>query len=378
MTPKPRALLITPVLPLPTGSGRSIRAWAWLMDMKRTHDVRVVVCAPEPPPASDPSVRFVAAHVPIETRWRRAAALLLPFLALRPGFATDWPQIDDEDFDRAVADHNPDRIVVFRLYLHDIATAAARRFPDARLEIDLDDLESRTRRSVAGALLRLGRPLRAAREFALSLQYAVAERFLMARYHAIHLAAPDDMPLLCGKAALFPNRVGRPATAVAPSRSRLLFTGTLNYPPNEEAARFLIAELAPALAASPRLQLCIAGRNATPQLRSLLAMHPEIEFIDGAEDLVPCFATALAVLVPLRAGGGTKLKTIEAFACALPVVSTREGVRGLGAQAGEHYLPAETPRQFADAIARIAGDPALAARLGENGQSLWQQRFTLS
>ena len=384
MTEKPRAILLTPVLPLPSGSGRSMRAWAWLNHLGRTHDVHVLVCGPELAPGRlrqdypAASVYFIGANVPHGTRWRRRLTMLFPFLLLLRGFGTDWLQIQEPG---NVPDREPDLVLVFRLYLHDVARAILCRFPGARTEIDLDDLESRTRLSIAGALLRLGRPRQAAREAALSVQYAIAERRIAAGYDAAHVAAPEDVSRLgrrlSRKTGVFANRIGEPDAKGDAAPWRLLFTGTLDYPPNEEAAWFLVRDVAPLLGHLPGVRLCIAGRHAPAALRALFADRPGIELIEDADDLTACFATALAVLVPLRAGGGTKLKTIEGFAHARPVISTPQGVRGLGAAAERHYLAARTPAQFVTAITRIADDPILASRIGNAGRALWRERFFL-
>jgi polysaccharide biosynthesis protein PslH len=81
------------------------------------------------------------------------------------------------------------------------------------------------------------------------------------------------------------------------------------------------------------------------------------------------------VVVPLRAGGGSKLKTLEAFAHQRPVVSTGHGVRGLDVTPGVHYLPAESPAEFANAIARLAQDPALALRIAQAGRALCAKAY---
>lgn len=388
MTDKPHALLLTPVLPLPTGSGRAMRSWVWLHHLGQTHEVHVLVCAPAPEdlPRDYPaaSVRFIPARVPPGTRWRRRLTILFPFLVLLRGFGTDWLQLEDSRDLAAcgLSEKKPDLVLVYRIYLDDIAAAILRECPDARTGIDLDDLESHTRLSVAGAMLRLGHPRKALRLAAISVQYAIAERLIAPRYDAAYVAAPEDIPRLgrrlSRKTGVFANRIGAPPAARSDAAPwRLLFTGTLNYQPNEEAVRFLVRDVAPLIGQLSGARLCIAGHRATAPLRGLLARHPDIELIEDADDLSPFFATALAVLVPLRAGGGTKLKTIEGFAHARPVISTSEGVRGLGAEAGRHYLAAQTPAEFAEAIIRIVRDPALADRIGQAGRALWQERFSI-
>jgi glycosyltransferase involved in cell wall biosynthesis len=254
------------------------------------------------------------------------------------------------------------------------------------MEIDLDDIESRTRWSVAGSLIRMGRYLEALRRVGSGAQYAMLERFMPGRYVKAWLANGLDgsgwRTRLASTVAERPNRISvPPASALQhPSQTstlRLLFIGTLDYPPNEEAVLDLVNLHLPELA--KRLHrpwaLCVVGRHASDQLVAILKQAPQIEFIPDADDLVGCYRSAHVVVVPLRAGGGTKLKTLEAFAHMRPVVSTAHGVRGLRVAANEHYLAAETPAEFADAIVRLASDPALAQRIALAAHALCKQRY---
>jgi hypothetical protein len=386
MTGRAGALLLTPVLPRPHGSGRAMRAWAWLAELAREHAVHVLVCGP--PEALEPgapaaTVRFLGPVLALPPLPQQLLGLALPAIVpARPALAFDWPR------PAALPAIPPPvaRIVVFRLYLHHVAQALAARFPAATLELDMDDLESATRAEVAGVLLRLGRPLAALRNALGAVQYRCIERGLRAGYGRAWFAAAEDLGHLgAGLARAGGVRVNRvpapaPAAAGADARTHLLFTGTLNYPPNEEAVMTLCTRVLPRLAALGlgTLRLAVVGSRAGPRLAARLAADPRVDFFPDAPTLAPHYARALAVAVPLRAGGGTKLKTIEAIAHARPVVSTARGVRGLGAGPGQHFLPAESAGDFAAAIARLARDPALAARLGAAGQALWAERFRLA
>jgi glycosyltransferase involved in cell wall biosynthesis len=121
--------------------------------------------------------------------------------------------------------------------------------------------------------------------------------------------------------------------------------------------------------------LCVVGRHASSRLVAILNQTPQIEFLPDADSLTECYQTAQVIVVPLRAGGGTKLKTLEAFAHMRPVVSTAHGVRGLKVTSGEHYLAAETPTEFADAIFRLASDARLAERIALAGHALCRQKY---
>ena len=392
---RPVAVLVTPVAPHPGGSGGALRAWDWLQSLGQEHRVHVVVAdahaVAAPSSAAGPATAVAAEAIwPLGQTLRWGApgltrmGLLCPVLTLRSTrFAVDWRHLDPgpgplDDCFAAIGDGPVRRIVVFRLRLHEVGCAVSHRFPTAVVELDMDDCEPRTRLSVGVALLRLGRYGAAWRSVSGAIQYRLLER-LAAHYQTVYLAAAEDCPRVSvgpqTAVVHWPNRVTLPA-CVAPAPSggelRLLFVGGLGYPPNEEAVRWLAAEVLPVL--RRRLtrpwRLGVVGRQAPQALQALLARTVGIEWAPDVDDLSDWYAGAHVVLVPLRSGGGTKLKTLEAFAHCRPVISTRHGVRGLGAVAGEHYLLAERAHEFAAAIVRLAADPALAQRLAAAGRCL--------
>ncbi len=393
---RPIAIFLTPVLPLPRDSGRALRAWDWLIELARTHRVCVLVAngqsfSPPPPDYPAAAVYHVRTALASGTQVGRALRMVLfPWCLVSRRGVADWlqvtPELEAVLSSPWLAGAPVERIVVFRFYLHDLAQAVSKHWPQAEMEIDLDDIESRTRWSVAGSLFRMGRYLEALRRVGSGVQYAMLERFMPGRYVKAWLANGLDgsgwRTRLASTVAERPNRISvSPASALQdPSQTstlRLLFIGTLDYPPNEEAVLDLVNLHLPELA--KRLErpwsLCVVGRHASDRLVAILKQVPQIEFIPDAESLVGCYRSAHVVVVPLRAGGGTKLKTLEAFAHMRPVVSTAHGVRGLAVAANEHYLAAETPAEFADAIVRLASDPALAQRMALAAHALCKQRY---
>jgi glycosyltransferase involved in cell wall biosynthesis len=153
---------------------------------------------------------------------------------------------------------------------------------------------------------------------------------------------------------------------------RMLFVGTLNYPPNEEAVRILVLKVLPLLriALSEPWRLCVVGRHASTSLQALLETCPEVEFVPSAAAVRPWYQRSHMVLVPVFAGGGTKFKSLEGLAHQRPVVSTEHGMRGLNAVPGKHFLLANTPEQFTEAIQRLASSEALCKQLAEAGRHL--------
>lgn len=390
--PRSAALLITPVLPEPGGSGRALRAWDWLCTLASEHEVHVLVTGDHSLPGL-PEGYPAAGVLPLSRlrpspRWARAVGLLCPPLGLvSASFMLDWLHAEDTTADLAalterLTGQTVARIVVFRLALHPVALSFLRAWPGACAELDLDDVESATRLSVAGSLWRMGRRVEALRTGLIAMQYKVAERWLSAPYRTLWLASPEDAAglrtRLAKKGACRPNRFplrSLLAPATAGGELRLLFVGGLDYPPNEEAVRFLLRLVTELNAARRAWHLTIVGRRPPEALRRLIAACSGIELLEGADDLARCYLDSQVILVPIFAGGGTKLKTLEALAHGRAVVSTEQGVRGLGLEAGRHYLAAQRAAEFCSAVWRLADDAELRERLVEAGRKRFEEGF---
>jgi polysaccharide biosynthesis protein PslH len=146
---------------------------------------------------------------------------------------------------------------------------------------------------------------------------------------------------------------------------RVLFFGRHDYPPNEHGlARFLREGWPQVTAARPGARLRVAGSGATEEVRELSAATPGVEFIGFVDDLNAEIAASSLTIVPLWAGGGTRLKVVEGMASSRPIVGTALGVEGVGFESGRHGIVAESPRELAAGVAQLLGDPGQARELG--------------
>jgi len=161
----------------------------------------------------------------------------------------------------------------------------------------------------------------------------------------------------------------RPQPATGTSLG-VVFTGSMDYPPNIDAAVWFADAILPIARCSlPELRFVIAGRRPPPNIRALAA-RPGIEVTGEVEDIRPYLADALAMVVPLRSGGGTRLKILQAMAMERPIVSTTLGAEGLSVRSGEHLLLADSPQAFAEGIVTLARSSRSAARVAEAGRRL--------
>jgi polysaccharide biosynthesis protein PslH len=154
-----------------------------------------------------------------------------------------------------------------------------------------------------------------------------------------------------------------------------LFIGKLDYRPNVDAIEWLARAIWPRVRELvPQAHLFVVGRDPLPHVRSL-ASTPGITVIGPVADDRPWFARASALLVPMRMGGGVRLKVLQALAMGTPLVSTSIGMAGTDAVDESHFLRADDPAEFARQTARVLGDGALRDRLAVEGRRYVCERF---
>ncbi|MEA3407085.1 MAG: glycosyltransferase [Chloroflexota bacterium] len=155
----------------------------------------------------------------------------------------------------------------------------------------------------------------------------------------------------------------------------LVFTGKMDFRPNVDAMVWFYDRVWPLLrAAVPDVQLYVVGKSPHARLSSL-ANDPAITVTGYVEDILPYFGGADVYIVPLRVGGGTRLKVLEAMAAGLPLVSTSLGAEGIPLISGTHALLADTPTDFAQAVRSLLDDPRRRQSLGNAAREFALQRY---
>jgi glycosyltransferase involved in cell wall biosynthesis len=169
----------------------------------------------------------------------------------------------------------------------------------------------------------------------------------------------------------------------APSRRaeiphRLVFSGSMDWYPNEDAIRCFAASIWPRLRQRlPGISLTVVGRRPRASLREALA-GTGIELTGTVDDVRPYIDEAALYVVPLRVGGGTRLKIFEALAMGKAVVSTPIGAEGLGLEPDRHFVCARTEEDFIGAVIELLGAPDRRRALGDEGRRLVQQEYSWS
>ena len=157
----------------------------------------------------------------------------------------------------------------------------------------------------------------------------------------------------------------------------LVFTGSMDWLPNEDAIVYFSQAILPLIQQQcPGISLEVVGRSPSRRLQGLAETEKSIRLTGWVEDIRPYVARGSICIVPLRIGGGTRLKIFEAMAMSKAVVSTSIGAEGLPVRSGENILLADTPQDFADAVIALLRDLDRRKRLGAAARALVQEKYS--
>jgi glycosyltransferase involved in cell wall biosynthesis len=293
-------------------------------------------------------------------------------------FASSYCQVNSDDLVRHVEQFQPDLVVASELRLHRYA-ARIREATGVPVVDDMHNVEFALRRGLASQQV----SQRYTREH--SEQIFDVEAKALEESAGVWVCSEHDRELLLtlhGYHHAPKVRVASNALPVvtAPSTraeiSTVVFTGSLSHEPNVQAARLLVDDITPRLqAAEPGLPVVLAGADCPRWLRRAADTTPGLRVVADPPDLSALIRPGV-MIVPLRMGGGTRFKVLEALALCAPVVSTAKGVEGLDLIPDHHYLRAEQPDEFVAAIGRLRADPELTVRLRTRGHEHVQRRFS--
>jgi glycosyltransferase involved in cell wall biosynthesis len=211
------------------------------------------------------------------------------------------------------------------------------------------------------------------------------EREMCRRFDSVIAVSVEDREQMkdeYGAEAVFDVPTGvdveffQPNNAVKPVPNSLVFTGSMDWLPNDDAIRYFTREIMPLIKNRvPDVTLTVVGRNPAPALVDLSKEDPSLIITGRVDDVRPYMESAAAYIVPLRIGGGTRLKIFEAMAMEKAVVSTSVGAEGLPLTNDVELLLADEPAAFADAVVRVLTDSAYANDLGQRAATVVRENF---
>jgi glycosyltransferase involved in cell wall biosynthesis len=376
------ALFLAPEAPYPIAGGGALRSASLLEYVARRYETDLLVFrepgAPDPTAQVPPGLvrQVTVLELPANGRsftaraLRNAARVARRVPPLVDRFAGFGAQVH-----AALGEHRYDLGIIEHFwcapYHAQIASACARTV------LNLHNVESVLHAHCAkvenGAV---GMAHRVFHQAALEL-----EREWLPRFSAVLAASNDDASLaraIAPKAnvCVYPNAIPLVPQPARSTDEAIVFSGNMEYHPNLDAVRFFSAEVWPLLRERhPSLVWRLVGKNPGA-VSAYVAGDPRIEVTGPLSDAIAELARSRIAIVPLRAGSGTRLKILEAWAAGLPVVSTTLGAEGLAARSGEHLLLADTPVALAQNVTRLLTCPELSASLGAAGRLLLEKEFT--
>lgn len=379
-----RILFISRDLPYPLNNGGRIRVYSLIRHLSSSHDVDLVALDREPESperihAMEELCREVIA-VPLAPRQRPDAKRreqMLSILRRRPyAHTAHYSPEMQAAIDRQLAANDYDIVQVeyAQMGYYDLGKHPGRVLDQHNVEAEI----------MERAAQREGWSLRKLFYWREATKFRREEAEICRRFEHCLATSVRDRDILAAAVPtshfhVVPNGVDcahfDAAGTEAPSTSdSVLFTGSLAYYPNVDGIHSFMREIFPRIrAAVPTIRFLIVGREPPPAVTAYGA-HPNVEVVADVPDMREYYAKAAVVVVPLRVGGGTRLKILEAMAMAKPVVSTSVGAEGIEVTPGTDIALADEPGAFADAvISLLAGEGS--AELAAAGRRLVEQRY---
>ena len=385
-------LFLTPQLPYPPEHGGALRAYNLIRVLAQRHAVTLLSFVRSPAdldragPLRDCCRRIETVPAPLRSPRQRALSV---FLSPEPDLALRLVSVEFQArLDALLRESHFDVLQIEEIMLarYGLALNVA---PRPRLVFDTYNAEyvlqqrafetdARDPRRWAGALYSLiqWRKLRA-------YEARVCRYFdctvVVSEADAVALRALDPaLPL-----AVVPNGVdvahyadyvpGAGDPTLPPAS--LVFTGKMDFRPNVDAVLWFVESVLPIIQRQvPGARFYVVGQSPTPRVQALAA-NPGVIVTGRVPDVRPYIAGAAVYVVPLRIGGGSRLKVLEALAMGRAVVSTSLGGEGYPLTAGRELLVADEPAEFARAVVELLRDPVRRAELGRAGQKFAAERY---
>ena len=374
--------MVTPDLPFPLDQGGRIRMFSILRHLSRNHEVHLVtnVLGPVPDGAVEALSPYMATIEMVArpyTLWRSAWRLLRSFAARKPYILFKY---HSPALSRRVAAMTcviqPDCILIESQYL----IACAQHIP-VPVIIDFHDIASQLYARFAAS------PRLSLKKIHGYMQYGFInrlERNLPGQVSACTVISNEDklmLQTLSGADNIFvvPNGVDldyfKSTDSHEGEKLDIVFTGSMDYYPNQDAVLFFCQEALPLLwAERPETTFTIVGRDPGPAVLALQE-EPRICVTGVVDDVRPYLQKATLVVIPLRMGGGTRIKALEAAAMGKPIVSTTLGLEGINFHHQTHVLIADTPADFAAACLQLLDSPQTRKALGQMAQTAVRAQY---
>ena len=378
-----RILFLSTWFPYPPSQGSKLRAYYLLKALAQKHQVALVSYE----------------DVPLEPAWVDHMRQLCPLVKILPRqpFAADrvktwqgwlslWPSAViairspemAELVSRTAREWEPECVVALTF----VTAPYALELTKTPKVVDIDNLMARM---LYETYLAEHSPLTRLRRWLAYKKFERYEKWLYRPFDVSLAVTPADQQSACDLLGLKPERVAvvsngvdttaNPFRMVEPVPNTLVFNGALTYQANFDAMDHFMRDILPQICEQvPEVQISITGKTDGVPLDQL-PVNGHVKFTGFLQDIRPAVAGSWVCVVPLRIGGGTRLKVLEAMSLGTPVVSTRKGAEGLDVESGKHLLIADAPQEFAAQVVRLLREPELRDYLARNAVQLVREKY---
>jgi sugar transferase (PEP-CTERM/EpsH1 system associated) len=380
-------LLLTQVVPYPPDSGPKVKTYYLLRHLAAQHRVTLVTFTRNAQEEADANaLRSICAAVHTvnlkRSRLRDAAALL-------SSLTTGRPFIIERD----------DSMAMHQLLRRLEAEAAAAGQPFDLVHADQLNMAQFAEplslprlldqhNAVWTILERLAEQSSGPKSWFLQREKRLLQRYegrVCAEFEAVTAVSEEDRQALL---QVMPSQRDIPVIPIAvdaeqeqtiprePGAQSILSLATMMWPPNVDGVCWFARQIYPLVRrVVPDTHFYVCGQRPTAEVRALSTSDPSIEVTGYVDDPRPYIARSACLVVPLRSGGGMRVKILEALARGIPVVSTTIGCEGIDVTPGQHLLVADTPSDFADAVTLLLRDPEFGAALAAAGRQRILERY---
>ncbi len=399
MTTKPNLLFITPDPPDPLGSGLPRRVNNFLEVLVQKYNVHLLIhnytFKDQQVDSYSLELCHSADYIPIKNdpqlliqrfTYKISPALFYKFFPI----PSEWRYVTERQVNRVFKHFSNttfDVIHICRLFLLPFAVPFLTGNFSGVCQLDIDDFESLTKHRIS-ELNRLNGNIKMAQTVAQDAKmYEAVEKEMLPRFQRLFVCSELDKRKIsqtydCNSIDVIPNVVKIPELVpdkAAGEPFTFLFVGTLTMYTNRDAIKYFCEKILPMIRSQTEqtFRVKIVGAGHAKDLPEKLAHIPEVDFVGYVPDIAPYYNMANAIIVPLRAGGGTRIKILEAFSYKRPVVATSIGAEGIEIRHEEHLLIADTTEVFAQQCVRLIQEEELHDQLTENAFELVKTSYSL-
>lgn len=380
-----KILFLTPYVPYPLNNGGLIRVHHLLLNLGQKHTVTAICMEPDNEPQAKGIAYFKEQGIRIETipvanNQKQELKRIYQLLSLVSSKPYQYKQYHSDAMQKAISKHlregSYDLLMVefSQMGYYEFNTDLPRYVDQHNVEYEIMHRTYQTEKS----------PLRKLLAFSEWKKYYKQEIENCEKFTACLTTSQRDAEILQQRSPgmechVISNGVDSEFfspdnTAIDPNM--VLFTGTISYYPNTEGILWFYQKIWPLIMAkNPDATFCIAGKSPPAEIQAIADSDPAVTATGMVDDMRDYYNKSAVVVVPLRVGGGTRLKILEGMSMSKAIVSTSVGAEGIDHTDGKDILLKDTPEDFSDAVVSVMRDANLRLKLEKGGRSLVEAKY---